>query len=105
MYDLVALGAKIKSIRKKKKISQEKLAEMTSMNIKSIIRAENVSGIPSVETIIKIANALNIKIADLFESQEFKSRNEIINDIHSCINLMNDDELSTFYKSVYYYIH
>lgn len=104
MYNLKAIGLKIKEIRKNKKISQEKLAEMVSMNIKSIIRLENAQGSPTVETLFKIADALNIKIADLFENHECKDRSEIIKDINNCINSMNDEELKLFYKTVYYYI-
>ncbi len=104
MYNLKAIGLKIKEIRKNKKISQEKLAEMVSMNIKSIIRLENAQGSTTVETLFKIADALNIKIADLFENHEYKDRSEIIKDINNCINSMNDEELKLFYKTVYYYI-
>ena len=105
MYDLKKLGLKIREIRKKKKISQEKLAEMTNIHLKTVIRVENAQCSPSIETIIKIANVLNIKIADLFEIQDFKSRNEIIDDINNCINLMDDVDLKHFYKAIYYYIH
>ncbi len=105
MYNLKAVGLKIKEIRKNKKISQEKLAELVSMNIKSIIRLENAQGSPSVETLFRISEALEVKITDLFENQEFKNRTEIICDINDCINLMDDAELKKFYKTVYYYMH
>lgn len=105
MYDLKTLGLKIKEIRKRQQISQEKLAEMTNMHLKTVMRVENAQCSPSIDTIIKIANVLNVKITDLFETHDFKTRNEIIDDIQNCINLMSDNELKTFYKSVYYFIH
>ena len=105
MYNLKNMGLKIKQVRKKQGISQEKLAEMTNMNLKTIIRVENAQCSPSIDTIIKIANVLNIKVTDLFETQDYKTRTEIITDIQNSINLMNDEELTKFYKSIYYYIH
>ena len=105
MYNLKNMGLKIKQVRKKQGISQEKLAEMTNMNLKTIIRVENAQCSPSIDTIIKIANVLNIKVTDLFETHDYKTRTEIITDIQNSINLMNDEELTKFYKSIYYYIH
>jgi len=105
MDNLQNLGLKIKEIRKKKRISQEKLAEMVSMNTKSILRLENAQNIPTLETLSKISRVLDIKIADLFEIQEFQNREDIIQDISNCLKKMNDEELKKFYKSVYYYIH
>ena len=105
MDNLQNLGLKIKEIRKKKRISQEKLAEMASMNTKSILRLENAQNIPTLETLSKISRVLDIKIADLFEIQEFQNREDIIQDISNCLKKMNDEELKKFYKSVYYYIH
>ncbi len=64
------LGQNIKAIRKEKKLSQEKLAEISSLHrtyIGSIERGErNVS----IENIILIAKALNIKLCKLFEGIE-----------------------------------
>ena len=105
MYNLKTLGLKIKEIRKKQKISQEKLAEKANVHLKTIIRLENAKCSPSIDTVIKIANVLEIKITDLFETNDFKTRNEIIEDIQNCIKEMSDNDLRTFYKSVYYFIH
>lgn len=102
---LELIGPKIKEIRKRKKISQEKLAEMVDMNHRSIVRLENSYSKPSLETLNKIAKALNVKITDFFETETIKSRTEIIKDIQKCIDSMNDDELKMFYKAAYYFIH
>ena len=57
MTDLNHIGTKIKEIRKRKKISQEKLAELVSMNNRSILRIENQQNLPTLETLAKIAAA------------------------------------------------
>ncbi|MBQ8886462.1 MAG: helix-turn-helix transcriptional regulator [Candidatus Gastranaerophilales bacterium] len=105
MYNLESTGLKIKEIRKRKKISQEKLAEMVSMNTRSILRLENAQNIPTIETLDKIAKALNVSISDFFETQTTKNKDEIIEDINKCLLMMNTDELKNFYKAVYYFIH
>lgn len=105
MYNLESIGLKIKEIRKLKKISQEKLAEMVSMNTRSILRLENAQNIPTIETLGKIAKALNVSIADFFETQTTKNKDEIIEDINKCLLTMKTEELKNFYKAVYYFIH
>lgn len=99
------VGHKIKEIRKRKNISQEKLAKMIDMNHRSIVRLENSYSKPSLETLNKIAKALNVKITDFFETETIKSRTEIIKDIQNSIDSMNDNELKMFYKAAYYFIH
>ena len=54
MNKTALIGLKIKEIRKKKKISQEKLAEMVSMSHRSIVRLENLHTIPTIETLEKM---------------------------------------------------
>ncbi|MCD7879247.1 MAG: helix-turn-helix domain-containing protein [Candidatus Gastranaerophilales bacterium] len=105
MINLELIGHRIKEIRKSKKISQEKLAEMVSMNTRSILRLENAQTIPTLDTLDKIAKALDININYFFENETIKNRKEIIKDINSCLNLMTDEELKKFYKAVYNYIH
>lgn len=105
MFNTKLIGLKIKEIRKRKKISQEKLAEMVLMNHRSIVRLENSQSVPTVETLEKIAVALDVSISDFFETKMIKSRTEIVEDINNSIKKMNDDELRNFYKAVYYYIH
>ena len=55
-------------IRKEKGWSQEKLAQEAGISYNTLIKIER-SGIknPKIETIIKLANALNVKIDELIE--------------------------------------
>ena len=99
------IGARIKEIRKRKKLSQEKLAQMVCMNHRSIVRLENSYSKPSIETLEKIAAALGVSVIDFFETETVKSRSQIVDEINQCIASMSDEELSTFYKAVYHFIH
>lgn len=100
MSNINLIGAKIKEIRRAKKISQEKLAEIISMNHRTINRIENCHTIPTLETLDKIAKALNVKITDFFETDSVESRENIIKNITSIIDRLEECELRNFYKAV-----
>ena len=56
-----------KEYRKKLKLTQEALADKTDLNTRTIQRIENEEEIPSLETLSKLVNALEIKDEDLIE--------------------------------------
>ncbi len=101
MSNIGLIGERIKEIRRAKKISQEKLAEMISMNHRTINRIENCHTMPTLETLDKIANALNVNLSDFFQTQALKTRKEITSDILNILDKLSDKELQTFYKAVY----
>lgn len=53
-------GTMLKEYRKKKKISQEKLEELTNLDRKTIFRIENDINIPLLDTFAKICVALEM---------------------------------------------
>lgn len=105
MENIELIGLKIKEIRKKKKISQEALAEMVNMNHRSIVRLENQHSIPTIDTLDRIAKALDVNIVDFFATETTKSRIDIIKNINVFMEKMSDDELKNFYKAIYYFIN
>lgn len=67
IYGTIALN--IKKNRKKANLTQAELAELTDFSHEFIrrIEAPNVKKYFSVDTLVQIAKALNIKMEDLFE--------------------------------------
>lgn len=61
------LGIKIKLLRTKQKLSQEKLAEIAGLNKNSLGAIERGTSSPSIETLNRIANALNIELKELVD--------------------------------------
>jgi transcriptional regulator with XRE-family HTH domain len=57
----------LKSIRESKGMSQTKLAEFSGLNRSEIWKLETGKNKPRTETLLKIADGLNIKIQALFE--------------------------------------
>ena len=60
------IGNRIKTLRQTKGISQEELAEKTSLNTKYISSIERGKANPTLDTFIKIADALKLGIPELF---------------------------------------
>ncbi|MCH6201987.1 helix-turn-helix domain-containing protein [Aquiflexum sp. LQ15W] len=63
----VAYGEKVKAIRKNQNVSQEKLAELAELDRTYISDIENGKRNVSIETVFKIAKALNSPMINFFE--------------------------------------
>ena len=61
------LADNIRLIRTKKRFSQEAVAEAANIGQNQVSSIENELANPNLETIIKIANALQVRVKDLFE--------------------------------------
>ena len=57
---------KLRVIRAERTLSQENLARMARMTRASLSRIENNLQEPSIQTMKKIANALHLKVSDIF---------------------------------------
>ena len=64
------LGKNIKKYRKEKKYTQQKLAEKTGIGLNFLGKIEVAYAKPSFETIIKISQALDISLKELFDFKE-----------------------------------
>lgn len=71
-YRCIALGLSIKKIREQKSLSQEKLAEMADIHTSYIGQIERGMRYPSLKVVFKIADALNVKLSDLFAGIDVK---------------------------------
>lgn len=67
--DFLKLGYKIKFERGKQKISQLELALKTGLTTRTVSRIECGTIDPKLSTLIRIADALGIKITDLLNFQ------------------------------------
>lgn len=61
------LGARIKELRKTRGMSQEELSEKVNIDPKHLSRIEVGRGFPSLDTLEKLADALNVELKDFFE--------------------------------------
>lgn len=63
------LGKRIKFLRENANLTQEKLAEKCGISLDYLGKIEVCINKPGLKTVIKIANALNIPIMELFNFQ------------------------------------
>ena len=81
MVDRVQLGKRIRELRSKKKLTQEKLAERAGLHWKYLGEVER--GIPtiSMENLNKIASALDVPLTTLLDIETELSREEMTTEV------------------------
>jgi len=62
------IGNKIAEVRKLKGISQYKLAKLVMMEQSNLARIEKGLTNPTIKTLLKISDALEIKLSELFDN-------------------------------------
>jgi transcriptional regulator with XRE-family HTH domain len=72
----VDLGTRIRTFREEKKLSQGDVEQRTGMLRCYISRVENGHTVPSIETLEKIARALDLKLYQLLYYEERSSESE-----------------------------
>ncbi|OQA11595.1 MAG: Response regulator MprA [bacterium ADurb.Bin363] len=66
---LIIIGKKIRETRKSKRMTLVQLARMTDLSKSLISQIENAKVSPSVSTLDKISESLDIKLTDLFDNE------------------------------------
>ncbi len=70
------IGKKISDIRKTKGISQEELAELSKVNLRTIQRIENNENVPRGKTLNLICNALDLNLEEIQTKKNVFSKNK-----------------------------
>jgi XRE family transcriptional regulator, regulator of sulfur utilization len=60
-------GKRLRYLRRERDITQEQLAELTSLSVNSISMIEKGKTAPSLETLAKLAKGLNVEVGELFK--------------------------------------
>ena len=69
-----AFGRHVRSLRKARGLTQEGLAEQSGVAVDTVRRLEAGSFSPSLDTLTKIGNGLNLRLSTMFESCELGMR-------------------------------
>lgn len=93
-------GIKLRNLRKFKKITQEKLAEMIDMDIRHIARLEAGGSLPSVTTVLKLCKVFSITPNDLLLDDENIQTDPIKSDIYDILSLMKPEQLNLVKKLI-----
>lgn len=91
------LGQRIKEIRKKKGLSQEKLAELAQIEPTSLSNIENGYNYPSFKTLDKLLEILETNYIEVFKFAHHNTPDDLITEIIAMLK-ENPDKLQDFYK-------
>jgi len=91
---ILTFGKRLQKIRKEKGLTAAQLAEMVELSVNYMRSIETDRKNPSLQTLIDLANALNITANDLL--CDFINKNEeiILNDITKRMEGLNHNQLS-----------
>jgi transcriptional regulator with XRE-family HTH domain len=90
----IILGRRIRSLRAKKRWTQQELGHQADVNYKFIGEIERGQQNPSLNVLEKISNALGVELKQLFEyEQEIIDRREIEERIKHITKNVTDDEI------------
>lgn len=98
------IGKRIKEIRKKKGLSQEKLAELVDIEQNTLSCIETGNNFCTAETLEKIINALEVEPAELFNFGHQKDNETLLIEINSMLN-KTLDKIPEVYKIIKAIIH
>ncbi len=93
-----ALGARIKNLRRKLGYTQEQFAEAIGVAPRHVSRIENGVNSPSIDTLAKIADILQVDIKELFNFPYMESEKYLKDDIGLILDKLNLEELKLAHK-------
>lgn len=98
--DYKSIGMRIKRYRTDKKLSQEELGEIVHATSIYLSYIENGSRSPSLETLVLIANALDVSADDLLTDNLKHSSSPVSTELHDLLLDCNNDEKAILTKTV-----
>lgn len=91
------LGLKVKEIRRMRKITQEKLSEIIGVDNGYISKLEVGQNFPSIGTLEKIANALDVELVEFFQFTTTKEK-DFKTEINRIYDGLNREKQFILYK-------
>ena len=94
------IGYRIKEVREQNHISQAQLAEMTDLSISYISHIENAERKASLESIIRIVNALGITVDELLAGVQMNNPTAYQTDIDILMENCSENEKRFIYELI-----
>ena len=94
------LGKKIKELRERNNLTQQKLAELIDMEFSNLSKIERGVQMPKEKTLERIIDVLGIDLNEMFDFEHIKAKEKLIEDITVIINNSSIEELQAYYKII-----
>lgn len=91
------LGNRIRELRKRANINQEKLAELISVEPATISNIENGRNYPSMLNLESIIEALNTTFLEVFDFEHKNTNENLLKEINLILTT-NPEKIEDFYK-------
>ena len=85
------LGEKIERIRKKRKLTQEQLAEMIDISPSNLSGIELGTNFVKADTLEKILHALNVTTEEIFSNEHLRDNKILIKEIKDYLRIIEQD--------------
>lgn len=92
------IGARIKDIRNRKGFTQEELAEKININSKYLSSIERGKENPTLNTLIKLSESLDVNLNDIFHQIEIEDPAKRKALLISLLDEADDDQLKLAYR-------
>ena len=93
------LGKRLRELRKRKGMNQEKLAEMINVEPATISNIENGKNYPSMANLENILDVLNSSFTEAFDFEHKNSQADLLEQINRVLQ-ENPSRIEDFYKIV-----
>ncbi|MEN6595436.1 MAG: helix-turn-helix transcriptional regulator [Clostridiaceae bacterium] len=100
MLNYHLIGKRIKEMRKMRKITQSKLAELTNLSVSYVNYIENGKRKTSLQTLVMIADVMEITVDILLAGNQSYSRGEYKNDIFLLMEDCSNYEKRIIYEQI-----
>ena len=94
--DYKELGARIRTERKRQNLTQENLAEMAEISDSFMGHIERGGRTLSLETLVRLANALNMSIEYIVYGEHNYKPNMLPNEMHDALSQMSNSQRKVF---------
>lgn len=93
-------GKRIKELRKQSNYTQEQVAELLGIYQKQVGNIETGTTFTTMTNLEKFAEVFGVEVKDLFDFAHKKSREEIMCEINSIMEVATEDKLELIYRLV-----
>lgn len=97
---LKLFGKRLKELRVKNKITQEKLAEIIGVEQQQICRIEKGGCFTTIDNIEKLSAALNIPVNELFNFSHQKESDALLSELNELLKKASDEQIRMIYRIV-----
>lgn len=91
------LGKRLRELRIRKKITQENLSELVSVDPATISNIENGKNYPSLVNLENITKVLNVTLMDVFDFSHKDDNSVLVAKINEILD-KNPEQIEVFYK-------